>query len=50
MANKAFVIRRVEQVEVLASPLRARMVATMEHLGTCSVRELAEQLGRWRRS
>ena len=44
--RRAFVIRRADQLEVLASPVRQQIVATMERLGPCGARELAEHLGR----
>ncbi len=47
MSNRrVHVIRRAEQVEVLTSPLRHQIVATMELLGPVPVRVLAEHLGR----
>ncbi len=38
-------IERAEQIELLASPLRQEIVDAVRALGTCSVRELARQLG-----
>lgn len=44
--KRKFVIRRADQVEALASPVRQEIVATMERLGPCAARELAARLGR----
>ena len=38
-------IRRPEQLELLASPLRQQVVATVAELGECSISELASELG-----
>lgn len=39
-------VREPEHIEALASPLRQRIVDRLEAIGPCSVRELAQSLGR----
>ena len=40
-----YLIKRTEQIELLASPLRQEIVDAVRAMGTCSARELAPELG-----
>ena len=40
-----YLIKRPEQIELLASPLRQEIVDAVRAMGTCSARELAVELG-----
>lgn len=39
------IIRKVEQVRALRTPIRQRVLSALQELGPCSVREVAETLG-----
>ncbi len=40
-----YLIKRPEQIELLTSPLRQEIIGAVQSMGTCSVRELALELG-----
>ena len=44
--KREFVVSIVAQMEALGSPVRHQIHLTMEMLGSCSVNELAERMGR----
>ena len=43
---RTYGIRRADQIEALASPVRQELVDALQVSGPCSISELAEQLGR----
>ncbi len=44
--RRPHILKRLDQLQALRSPTRVQLTEAMEHLGDCSVRDLADYLGR----